>query len=127
MRTELSGIEPILLSTSGKVLSLLSQVPHWSSETVDFAAFDSASKSEILIQHMSPSLWYPQSKGATNRSMPKEPVNEPAFVSLEAIEHSMSEMIPVGSHQDVLRSDFAISLFFTCSHWSMDYLSAVFS
>lgn len=38
--------------------------------------------------------------------MPKEPVNEPAFVSLEAIDHSMSEMIPVGSHQDVLRSDF---------------------
>lgn len=76
---------------------------------------------------MSPSLWYPQSKGATNRSTPKEPVNEPAFVSLEAIEHSMSEMIPVGSHQDVLRSDFAISLFLTCNLWSVDYLSAVFS
>lgn len=45
--------------------------------------------------------------------MPTETVNEPAFVSLEAIGHSMSEMVPVGSHQDVLRSDFAVSPFLT--------------
>lgn len=59
--------------------------------------------------------------------MPTETVNEPAFVCLEAIGHSMSEMVPVGSHQDVLRSDFAVSPFLTCSRWSMNYLSAVFS